>query len=58
MAALIVLLLVPACFLMWAVWFVVRQVYYRKVITFEKFDRRGREEAASALKASLRRRVT
>ena len=33
MAALVVLLLLPAGFLIWAVWFVVRQVYYRKVIT-------------------------
>jgi hypothetical protein len=57
MAALIVLLLVPTAFLLWAVWFVVRQVYYRKVITFEKLERRSRAEAAMALKASLRRSV-
>ena len=55
-AALCVLLLVPAAFLLWAVWFVVRQVYYRKVIAFERFDRQSRVEAATGLRAALRRR--
>ena len=55
-AALAVLLLVPAAFLLWAVWFVVRQVYYRKVIAFERFDRQSRVEAATGLRAALRRR--
>ena len=56
LAALGVLLLVPAAFLLWAVWFVVRQVYYRKVIAFERFDRQSRVEAATGLRAALRRR--
>jgi len=51
-----VLLLVPAAFLLWAVCFVVRQVYYRKVIAFERFDRQSRVEAATGLRAALRRR--
>jgi hypothetical protein len=51
-----VLLLVPAAFLLWAVWFVVRQVYYRKVIAFERFDRQSRVEAATGLRTALRRR--
>ena len=50
------LLLVPAAFLLWAVWFVVRQVYYRKVIAFERFDRQSRVEAATGLRTALRRR--
>ena len=54
--ALAVLLLVPAAFLLWAVCFVVRQVYYRKVIAFERFDRQSRVEAATGLRAALRRR--
>ena len=54
--ALVVLLLVPAAFLIWAVCFVVRQVYFRKVITFDKFDGASRKDAASTLRTSLRRR--
>mmetsp|Transcript_17499 Transcript_17499/g.35561 ORF Transcript_17499/g.35561 Transcript_17499/m.35561 type:complete len:691 (-) Transcript_17499:219-2291(-) len=54
--ALLVLLLIPAGFLVWSVWFVVRQIKVHRVITFEPFDRAGRKEAGTSLRSSLRRK--